>query len=91
MVKDPITGSTGAPEGEKSLAVKSIVSVIVVAFASLPSPVAATANAHAKANVPKVIFFMTHSQVVRRSEGSGDFPTPSPPAEKATARQDQAG
>ena len=52
----------------------------------------ANANAHANANAPKVIFFMTGSQVLRHSKPSGDFLTPpSPPGEKATARQDQAG
>jgi hypothetical protein len=64
MVKDPITGSTGAPGGKegKSLALKLMVSVIVAAFAGLPAPVDASANAHA--NAPKVIFFMTRSLVV---------------------------
>src|SRR5258708_40293679 len=64
IVKAPITGSIGAGGGVKSLPVKSIVSVIVVAFASLPAPVDASANAHANANAPIVIFFMTRSQVV---------------------------
>jgi hypothetical protein len=47
MVKDPITGSTGAPGGKegKSLAVKLMVSVIVAAFAGLTAPVDASANA----------------------------------------------
>ena len=64
MVKDPVTGSTGAPEGIKPLAVKFIVSVIVAAFAVLAAPVDASANAPANANAPKVILFMTRSLVV---------------------------
>ena len=74
---------------KKLVAVKLMVSVIVSAFAGLAAPVDASANAHA--NAPKVIFFMTPSQVVTPFEPSGDLPPPSPPAEKATARQDQAG
>jgi hypothetical protein len=67
-------GSTGAPrkgkkggkslKGKKSLAVKLMVSVIVVAFAGLAAPVDASANAPANANALKVILFMTRSQVI---------------------------
>jgi len=62
IVKDPITGSTGAAgkgvplEFEKPLAVKLMVSVIVVAFAGLSAPVAASANADA--NATKVLLFL---------------------------------
>src|SRR5215471_13640790 len=82
-------GSSSLGIGKKSVAVKLMVSVIVSAFAGLAAPVDASANAHA--NAPKVIFFMTPSQVVTPFEPSGDLPPPSPPAEKATARQDQTG
>ena len=64
IVKGPITGSTGAAgkgvplEFEKPLAVKLMVSVIVVAFAGLPAPVAASANADAIANATKVLLFI---------------------------------
>ena len=53
MVKDPITGSTGAPEGVKPLAVKSIVSVIVAALATFVAP-APNASAQIAANKAKV-------------------------------------
>src|SRR5215510_8136407 len=53
MVKDPMTGSTGAPEGVKPLAVKSIVSVIVAALATFVAS-APNASAQIAANKAKV-------------------------------------
>jgi hypothetical protein len=72
MVKDPITGSTGAPEGVKSLAVKSIVSVIVAALATF---VASAPNASAKiaANKAKV-FIVAPLSIDHRSHDAHAAP-----------------
>src|SRR5262249_44427665 len=56
------------------------------------------ANPNTYANTPKVILFMTQFCIsetnaprARCSEPSGDFPTPSPPGEKANASDHQTG
>jgi hypothetical protein len=53
MVKDPITGSTGAPGGVKPFALKLIVSVIVTALATFVAS-APNASAQVAANKAKV-------------------------------------